>query len=379
VGKGVVKELLRSKGSRTFVLLWLGQTISLTGSGLTGFALGVWALQRTGSVTSYALISFFVVLPGIVLLPIAGALVDRWNRRWAMMLSDVGAGLCSLSIALLLIANRLEMWQIYLAMGISSAFGAFQWPAYSATVTLLVPKEQYGRASGMVSLGSAISQIVAPMLAGILVELIQVQGVILVDFATLLGALVILLLVRVPQPMASVEGRVGRGSLVREAAQGWKYICQRAGLLGLGLFFALENLATGIVEVLFNPFVLGFSDPKNLGDAPFCGGSGLFVGEPDNECMGRSSATHLGRVGLFDSAREHALCCGVASARRGYRCSDFYLLFLCAYHQRLQPGNLAKQDPSRPARSCFCDAEDGFLGFLAFSLFSGWPFGGSSF
>jgi DHA3 family macrolide efflux protein-like MFS transporter len=85
---------------RAFLLIWSGQVVSLTGSGLTGFALGVWVYQRTGSVTQFALISLFTSLPGIVFSPIAGALVDRWDRRWAMLISDAGAGLCTLSVAL---------------------------------------------------------------------------------------------------------------------------------------------------------------------------------------------------------------------------------------------------------------------------------------
>lgn len=81
----------RPKGFRSFLVIWFGQLVSLTGSGLTGFALGVWVYQRTGSVTQFALISLFTALPGIVFSPLAGALVDRWDRRWAMILSDAGA------------------------------------------------------------------------------------------------------------------------------------------------------------------------------------------------------------------------------------------------------------------------------------------------
>src|SRR5512142_2579964 len=90
------------KGTRSFFTIWFGQSISLIGSGLTGFALGIWVYQRTGSVTEFALISLFTTLPAIVFSPMAGALVDRWDRRRAMILSDSGAGACTLTIALLL-------------------------------------------------------------------------------------------------------------------------------------------------------------------------------------------------------------------------------------------------------------------------------------
>ncbi|MGB5985303.1 MAG: MFS transporter, partial [Desulfobacterales bacterium] len=175
---------LRTRGVRTFLIIWFGQLISLVGTNMTGFALGVYVYQGTGSVTQFALISLFVTLPTILLSPFAGALVDRWDRRTVLILSDTGAGLSTLAIFLLLASGRLEVWMIYLATGISSAFSAFQWPAYSASTALLVPKEHFGRASGMTQLNEAAAQIVAPAIAGAVVVTIGVQGVIFIDFVT---------------------------------------------------------------------------------------------------------------------------------------------------------------------------------------------------
>jgi MFS family permease len=274
----MVSQAAASKGVKTFTVIWLGQLVSLTGSGLTGFALGVWVYQRTGSVTQFALISLFTALPGIVFSPLAGAYVDRWDRRWAMIISDAGAGACTLVVALLLLADRLEVWQIYLLMAVSSTFSAFQWPAYSAATTMLVPKEHLGRASGMVQLGQAMAQIAAPTLAGVLMGLIQVEGVILIDFATFLFAVLTLLLVRIPRPEASAEGQAGKGSIFREAAYGWKYIVARPGLLGLLLLFATTNFTTGIVQVLFTPLVLSFTTAAVLGTILSIGGLGFLAG-----------------------------------------------------------------------------------------------------
>lgn len=110
-----------SRRMRVFLIVWLGQLVSLVGSGLTSFALGLWVYRHTGSVTQFALIGLFTVLPGIVLSPLAGALVDRWDRRWVMILSDSGAGLSTLMIALLFFAGRVQVWHIYLAAGVSAA------------------------------------------------------------------------------------------------------------------------------------------------------------------------------------------------------------------------------------------------------------------
>lgn len=273
-----VTQHIPSRGVRVFILVWLGQCVSLIGSGLTGFALGVWVYQRTGSVTQFALISLFTTLPSIVVSPLAGALVDRWDRRWAMILSDSGAALSTLSIALLLFANRLEVWQIYLAMAASSTFSAFQWPAYSAATTLLVPKQHLGRASGMVQLGQAVAQIVSPALAGVLVMAIRIQGVILVDVATFIFAVLTLLFVRVPRPETTAEGALGKGSLLQEAAYGWTYIVARPGLLGLLILFAATNFTSGMIMVLFTPMVLSFASAAVLGTLLSIAGFGMLAG-----------------------------------------------------------------------------------------------------
>jgi len=267
-----------SRGMRAFTLIWLGQFASLVGSGLTGFALGVWVYRQTGSATQFALISLFTTLPGIVMSPLVGALVDRWDRRWVMVFSDLGAALSTLSVAALLFVGRLQVWHIYLAMAASSTFGAFQWPAYSAATTLLVPKKHLGRAGGMVQFAEAVAQIASPALAGLLVIKIQVWGVILVDVATFIFAVLTMLSVRIPRPEATAEGKVGKGTLLQEAAYGWSYIVARPGLLGLLLLFAVTNFSMGVVSVLFTPMVLSFASAAVLGNLLSVLGVGMLLG-----------------------------------------------------------------------------------------------------
>lgn len=263
---------------RIFILIWVGQLVSLIGSDLTGFALGVWVYQRTGSVTQFALISLFAQLPRIVISPVAGVFVDRWNRRWAMILSDSGSGLGTLAIALLFATGRLEIWHIYLLTAVISAFNAFQWPAYSAATTLLVPKQHLTRANGMTQLGEAIAQLISPILGGLLVVTIQLQGVILLDFATFLFSVVTLLIVRFPDAKTTTPGKAKKTALLQDAAYGWTYIIARPGLLGLLIFFAANNFLVGVVTVLFTPLVLSFTSTTVLGTILSLAGMGLLVG-----------------------------------------------------------------------------------------------------
>ena len=217
---------------RTFLVIWFGQLISTLGSGLTGFALSVYIFQRTGSVTELSLAVLAASLPGILISPIAGVVVDRWDRRWILVLSDTGAALSTLAIWLLLGSGKLEIWHIYLANALNASLGAFQYPAYLASTSLLVPKQHLGRAAGLGQLSDALSMVVTPLLAGFLVVAIQLEGVILIDFATFLFAVLTLLLVRIPMPKTSAEGVSARGSFWREAGYGWKYLKERPDAIG---------------------------------------------------------------------------------------------------------------------------------------------------
>src|SRR5919197_4970383 len=253
------------RGIRTLIIVWLGQLVSLVGSGVTGFALAIWVYQHTGSATQFGLIAFCGVLPSILFSPLAGALVDRWNHRWTMILSDFGAGLITLAIFLLLVTGRFEVWHIYVLNVLSSIFGAFQGPAYIAATTLLVPKQYLGRAGGMVQMEQGIVQLAAPVLGGLLLEIIQLQGILLLDMAACLFALVTLLSVRFPRASATPAGEPDKGSLLHEIAHGWTYLTSQPRLLGLLMFFAVSNFLSGIVGILLGPLVLSFASPSAYG------------------------------------------------------------------------------------------------------------------
>jgi MFS transporter, DHA3 family, macrolide efflux protein len=261
-----------------FAFVWVGQVVSLMGSGLTAFALGVWVFQTTGSTMQYSLLTICSRLPTILVAPLAGALIDRWDRRRAMILSDVGAGLSILSIALLYILGALQIWHIYIALIINSALIAFQWPAYSAATTMLVSKKHYGRAAGMVQTAEALSLIVSPVLGGVLLLTIKLNGIFLVDCATFVFSILTLLLVRIPAPANSNEAAAGRKSLLREIAYGWRYITSRPGLMALLIFFAATNFLSGFILVLTTPLVLAFASASVLGMVFSVGGLGMLVG-----------------------------------------------------------------------------------------------------
>jgi len=246
----------RPTGTLAFVLVWAGQTVSMFGSAMTWFALTIWAWQVTGRATALALVEFLSFGPTLLLSPIAGALVDRWNRRLVMMLSDLAAGLATVIVLSLYATDSLQMWHLYVLGAVAGVFMSFQFPAYSAAVTMMIPKEQYARAEGMVGVAESASGVLAPPLAAVLLGVIGVGGIMLIDVVTFLAAIGALFLVHVPQPPVTDAGREGRGSIWRESAYGFRYIFKRPGLLGLELVFAGVNFLDSLAFTLLAPMIL---------------------------------------------------------------------------------------------------------------------------
>ena len=270
--------MIRSlSGLHTFFIIWLGQVVSTVGSSLTGFVLGVWVYQQTGSATQFALIAACATLPSILLAPLAGALVDRHDRRRVMIAADTGAALSTVALALLWTAGSLQVWHIWAATAVAAACNAFQNPAYSASLTLLVPREHLGRANGLVQTGQSLG-IIAPVIAAGLVAAVGVGGVIAIDLATFAVAVATLALVRIPRPEASAGAAAAKGSLRREAAYGWKYLRARPALMWLTVLFAFVNFFISMSAVLVQPLILSFGSVGTLGWLMFAGGSGMLAG-----------------------------------------------------------------------------------------------------
>jgi len=267
------------RGMKTFFLIWAGELISMIGSGMTAFALGVWIYQQTGRATPFALVAFGSQLPRILLSPVAGTLVDRWDRRKVMILADTGSALLTLGVAIMLTFSNLQIWHIFTMVILSSCFSAFQEPAYTASITMLVPKKELGRASGLVQTGQSLETLLSPVLAGILFVAVGLPGIIMIDFITFFFAVGALLVVRIPQPEYVASEQSGaRATVLQDAIFGLKYLLARTGLLGLLIYFALVNFFLNISVVLSGPLVLSFSTAAGLGIVQTASGAGMLIG-----------------------------------------------------------------------------------------------------
>lgn len=275
--KQMLKPLIK-EGMSIFLIVWLGQLVSLLGSSISNFALDVWVYQQTGSVTQLSFLILFTTLPLIIISPFAGILVDHWNRRWIMILCDSGAALSTLTMATLFFVGKIQIWHIYLASTVMSSLAAFQFPAYSAATTLLVPKKHLGQASGMNQLAQAMGQLLSPILGGVLLGLIQLSGIFVLDLSSFIFAFITLVLVRFPHHKVIQNPNTNKTSLLTQTLYGFHYLRVRPGLLTLSLFLATSNFLVGIVQVLIYPLVLSFASQNQLGTIMSFGGVGMIIG-----------------------------------------------------------------------------------------------------
>ncbi|MFG3685125.1 amino acid adenylation domain-containing protein [Micromonospora sp. NPDC047740] len=257
-----------------FYLIAIGQLVSLIGSGLTGFGMSLWVYQHTRSVSLFATATVLALLPAVVLSPIAGALADRWDRRRIMVLADSLAAAGTVSLALLLWLGQLQLWHVFTAITVTAVATAFQQPAYLAAVTQLVPKRYYGRANGIVSLGTATSTVLAPLVGGALVIAVGLRGIVVIDLLTFAVAVTVTLSVRFPDTLFVRREE----PFLREILGGWRFIIRRHGLVALVVLTASLNYFFSMVEVLVTPLTLSFGDPAVLGRVLAASGVGMLVG-----------------------------------------------------------------------------------------------------
>jgi DHA3 family macrolide efflux protein-like MFS transporter len=226
-----------------FFSIWTGQAFSLVGSRLVQFALVWWLTETTGSATVLAMATLVAILPGVILGPFAGTLVDRWNRRLVMIAADAFVALVTAWLAYLFWTGSATMWHVYAAMLARALGGAFHWPAMQASTSLMVPKKHLSRVAGLNQTMQGALSIVAPPLGALLLSLLPLQGIMAIDLVTAILAIVPLLFVVIPQP-EKVAGAAQKSSVWSDFRTGLRYV---AGWPGLMIVLAMAMLINFVV------------------------------------------------------------------------------------------------------------------------------------
>ena len=242
---------------------------------MSSFALLIWIYDQTGRATNVALLGFFWFLPVIAFGPLAGVLVDRYDRRRIMLLADTGAAAMTVGILVLYASGTLAVWHLYIAEMISGACWAFQGPAYTAATTMLLPPQHYARASGLRSVAMFGAEAVAPFLAGVAVVALGIGGVLVIDLVTFLFAVTTLLGVQIPPPATKVDGQPDSGFL-DELREGFRFIRIRSGLLALLAIYTGINLFAALTYyAILPPMVLARTGSDSIALASVQSASGF--------------------------------------------------------------------------------------------------------
>ncbi len=263
--EGAARDEGRRLGKRGFLLFCLAQSLSQLGSALSAFAIAIWIYQDTGSVTRLAMFYLAGAVPALIVLPWAGKWVDRFDRRWIILICDGLAGSLSGVLVVLFWMDWIRLWQLLLIIAISTALSQIQYLAYSASISSIVTRDLLARANGMVQTGQSIALLLAPLIAGVLLGRVGVHGVLLADLATMSLALLVWVFLRIPKPVGDPEEEKESKTSLEELLFGYRYIRRHRGFLVLLGLFAVLNLAGGMVQTLFTPLILGFASEKVLG------------------------------------------------------------------------------------------------------------------
>ena len=224
---------------RRFGPIWTGQTLSQVGSSLATFALIWWLTTETGSSRVLATATLATFIPMIVLRPFTGALVDRWSRRWTIVISDGAIALVSLWLAWLFWRGEMQLIHVYIVAAARAVGQAFHTPAMVASTALLVPEKHLGRFAGLNHAVDGGLRLVGPALGAVAITFLPLHSVMLIDVATATLAILPVLLLGIPQP-ARTE-RVRRDNIWLNVRKALRYMRSAPGLFVIVGWFTLSN------------------------------------------------------------------------------------------------------------------------------------------
>jgi MFS family permease len=259
---------------RRFLLVALGQLVSITGSALTEFAIPIWIYLRTGSLARFALFAVLGLVPGILAAPLAGAVVDRLDRRRVMLAGDCAAGATQAVLLALAWGGHLQVWHVYPLLVSLSVALTFQRLAWGSAVPQLVPKRYLGHANGIVQMTGGIAQFLVPLFAVGLLSAVGLRGILLLDVASYAFAVVVVLALRFPKTM----GWRRHESLGTEIVRGFRYSWGQRGFRSMLLFFAVLNIFLSPLFVLVTPLVLSFGTLGTAARTAIAAGIGTTLG-----------------------------------------------------------------------------------------------------
>jgi MFS family permease len=243
----------RPGGLCGYSILWAGQILSVSAARMVNFGFGVWLFLQTHSAFDLSLMTGAAFVATMLCSPFAGAAIDRLPRRLTIVVGDAGTVVVLGTLLVLFSLHGVQVWELFLANTLIGVLVAFEVPAYSATISLMVAKEDLSRANALRTIADSVQNVVAPTLGAVALQCLGIDVVVLI--AVLAGAVAAgtVFLVRIPQPDRSAACATGWW---HSAVLGFRYIAARPGLVGLQLTFFVVSMLSVMGWQVLTPMVL---------------------------------------------------------------------------------------------------------------------------
>jgi len=244
-------------------LLWFGQTISWTGSGMSFFAIGVWVYETTGRASALSTILFTVAIVGVVTGPFGGVLADRFPRKRLIIIFDLTIAVLMCIVGYLALNNILTLT---LLIPFALAFGIFEiahWTTWSAFLGDVVKKNEVTKVSALFESAEAISVLIAPIGGAFIYAFFGLPGVILVDIITCIFGIATITFFK--SKKVEVKDKLSFRNVYFDLVEAYSWLKKQKGLLALVSILSIANFLWGFTSVLLPPMILSFTDARGLG------------------------------------------------------------------------------------------------------------------
>lgn len=258
---------------KQYMYLFSGQLISLTGSALTNYALGIWVFLNTKSVISYSGILFIANIPAIFITPIAGVFIDKLNKKHLLIFCDASAAAISLILFLLITTKLISLPLIYIIVLMIGFLSNLRWPSYISMMPKVVDKNYLVRANGLDQISQAVPLLFGPALSGLLLSIIGINGIVAIDSATYIVSMILLLFVKYNETLDNAKTNIKRDFIT-----GIKYVRSNSTVLRMILLIGVLNFASGVLFVAITPMMLKITNAFGLGIIISISGSGMIIG-----------------------------------------------------------------------------------------------------
>ncbi|GIP42900.1 MFS transporter [Paenibacillus sp. J45TS6] len=259
-----------------FMVLWAGEWISSIGSGMTAFVLGVYVYQMTGTASSVAIVTLCAFLPTIILGPVGGVLADRFDRRLMMIIGDLFSAFGLVFVLIAMLLGEPALWQICIGVTLSSVFVSLLDPAYKATITDLLTEEQFAKASGLVQLAGASKYLLSPIIAGILLTIMDIRNILIIDIATFFITLFAVFFVK--RNLRVIQKTKIKVTFIKDLKDGWDILIASKGVQQLTIILSIITFYMGLLQTLFTPMLLPYMNSRTLGTIMSLSASGMLIG-----------------------------------------------------------------------------------------------------